>query len=179
MRTDRLAALVMAALPALAGAAPGNWDQPGRNPYTWSRWHAVMSYDNIPMTERVILGLRVQHDKPDLVTNIDKYGIRSMSGVDFTTDLRGMHFGQGKKYDTVSRQGWSEYHVEPASVWCHGEWCIVRPWVCGNISWATRAVSFGLRQGDDGGDGVQSVPEPSAAALLGVALLALVLTRRH
>lgn len=125
------AAVLVAVVPAHA-ATVGSWNKPGENPFKGSRWHAVMSYKDMPLHHRVILGLRVQWSKPDMLLKITKSGVWA-EGQTFTTDITGMHFGRGGRYETIDRSGWSDTHIEFAPAWCYESSCIGSPYVCNNI----------------------------------------------
>lgn len=130
------AAALVAVLPAHASTI-GSWNHPGENPFKGSRWHAVMSYKEIPLLHRVVLGLRVQWSKPDMLMKITKHGVQS-DGQVFTSDITGMHFGKRGRYDTIDRSGWSDEHTEFAPAWCYESSCIGSPYVCNNIFLITR-----------------------------------------
>lgn len=125
------AAALVAVVPAHA-ATVGSWNKPGENPFKGSRWHAVMSYKEMPLLHRVILGLRVQWSQPDLLIKITKRGVWSEGQV-FTSDITGMHFGMGGRYESIDRSGWSDEHIEFAPAWCYEGSCIGSPYVCNNI----------------------------------------------
>jgi hypothetical protein len=127
-----LASLV-AVLPAHAATSIGSWNNPGENPFKGSRWHAVMSYSKeMPLHHRIILGLRVQWSRPDMLLRISKHNVYA-DGQTFTSDIIGMHFGKRGRYETIDRSGWSDEHVEFAPAWCYESSCIGSPYVCNNI----------------------------------------------
>jgi hypothetical protein len=163
-------AAVLVIVTAPAQAAAGNWDTPGRNPFRGSRWHAVMAFDKIPLTTRVILALRVQHRAPDDVIAVERDALRSPSGrIKFTPDanVNDMNFGLRQRYSTVSRSAWPEWHIEPTKMWCVDEWCIGSPYVCTNLFWTTREIT----RSSVGIDEQRGVPEPSGLLLMLTALV--------
>lgn len=125
-------AAVLVAVVSAHAATVGSWNKPGENPFKGSRWHAVMSYKDMPLHHRIILGLRVQWDAPDVLMKITKRSVWA-EGHTFTTDITGMHFGKGGRYETIDRSQWAEDHVEYARGWCYEESCIGSPYVCNNI----------------------------------------------
>lgn len=171
MRAAVLAMLVVGLHDAHA-ASTCSWDQPGRDPFTGSPIAAVLSYSHIPAAARVRLAARVRAGTPDDTPDITRDGIASVR-VQYATDLHDMHFGRGSTCATVTRQAWAPDHVEPARAYCEGEWCIVVPVVCGNVSWARRElpVARGLALAG-------SVPEPAGWALAAVGLVAIGAVRR-
>jgi hypothetical protein len=179
MRAAAAVALAIAAGNA-CGASSASWDVPGANPFTGSRWHAIMRYHHIPTLDRLSLGLQVLFFAPLDIAYVTKTALKSPGSVEFTTDIRGMYFGpgRGKPADLVTRAGWPESHVEPAWVWCSREWCVLEPWVCGNISWALRAGGVPAQPpAARERKAPQPVPEPSPLALLGAAMAAFGLLR--
>lgn len=155
----------MRTLPSLA------WDRPGHNPFRGSRWHAVMSFDQIPLTERVVLALRIQHDTPDGVALIDRHGLPAGFG-----PIRDMWFGHGIRASRVDTSAWPAGHTEPALMWWSGQWVVGLPLVCRNPFWTTR-ITPGLVPAPPAE--VHQVPEPGTLALLPVALLGAVIARRR
>jgi len=167
----------------LAHAAPGvqvrpviAWDQPGLNPFRGSRWHAVMRYEHMPWATRARLAWRVMHAAPDALAEIDRTGSLRSATIDFTdAGLNDMNFGQRQVASRVTMDGWKPDHTELAAAWCHEQWCIVEPFVCGNISWTTRAWGPAQLQADAHHG---HVPEPAGGALAVLALLAAAAFRR-
>ena len=178
-----LVVLLMIAAVHTAVAAPvGSWDKPGENPFKGSRWHAVQSYTDMPLTTRIILGLRIQHSPPDTIMRISKTGVAA-PGHEFITDMIGMHFGKRQRYDTVSRAGWPEKHVEFAAGWCFQEWCVGSPYVCNNIFAIMRRFDANTvqREAPQGAfrEEVAVVGEPSTALLAMLAGIFIVGFRRE
>lgn len=181
-----LIVLLMVAAVHSAVAAPtapvGSWDKPGENPYRGSRWHAVMSYTDIPLTARVILGLRIQHRPPDTIMRIDRTRVTAQ-GQEFLTDMIGMHFGKRQRYDAVDRSGWAADHVEFAAGWCFEQWCVGSPYVCNNVFAIMRRFDAGtLRQEAPQGafrEEVTSMAEPSTLLLAMLAGVFVVGFRRE
>lgn len=169
-----LIVLLMVAAAHTAVAAPvGSWNKPGENPFKGSRWHAVMSYSDMPLTTRVILGLRVQWSEPDILMRIDKQGVTAQGQV-FLTDIIGMHFGKRQRYGSVDRSGWSPLHAEFAPGWCFEQWCVGSPYVCNNIFAIMRRFSPQTLQREAPQGAFREVPQ-SVSEPVGVWVVALVL----
>lgn len=174
------AAVLVAIVPAHA-ATVGSWDKPGENPFKGSRWHAVMSYTDIPLTTRVILGLRIQHSEPDALMRIDRTKVTAQ-GQEFLTDMIGMHFGKRQRYDAVDRSGWAADHVEFAAGWCFEQWCIGSPYVCNNVFAIMRRFDAGTMRREAPQtfrEEVTAVTEPSTVLLAMLAGVFVVGFRRE
>jgi len=172
MWTDR--AFAAAALLAASHASAADWNVPGRDPYTGSRFAAVMGYSEIPLASRVVLVMKVIFSQPDVVTVITRTGISPVDDHWFTDDVRGMHFGRGRQIDMPDRGQWSDTHYELTRMWCHGVDCIGSPYVCNNIFRTTRAPV--VRGVPEEAQRATEVPEPSSLWLVlacGVALAAV------
>jgi hypothetical protein len=180
IRAVILAALAVTLHDAHA-ASTCSWDQPGRDPYTGSPIAAVLSYTNIPAAARVKLAARVRLPewvslgRPDDTPDITRHGIASVR-MQYVTDVSDMHFGRGSTCGSVTRQAWAGDHAEPARAYCEGEWCIVVPDVCGNVSWARRELPTTARGAAPAA--AREVPEPPALALAAVAALAAWVARK-
>ena len=161
------------ALPAHAEVAC-SWNSPGLDPFRGDRMAAVMSYSHIPLQDRLALAWRVRWGKPDHHVDILRTGIVGSPGIDYG-DVRGMHFGRGRRCDAVDRSQWVAGHAEPAAVYRRGSTCVVVPTVCGNISLASchdngRFMEAGV---------TRRVPEPGTLLLTGLAICALIYSRRR
>lgn len=174
--------LMIAAVHTAVAAPVGSWDKPGENPFKGSRWHAVQSYTDMPLTTRIILGLRIQHSPPDTIMRISKTGVTA-PGHEFVTDMIGMHFGKRQRYDTVDRSEWPEKHVEFAAGWCFQEWCVGSPYVCNNIFAIMRRFDANTvqREAPQGAfrEEAAVVGEPSTALLAMLAGIFIVGFRRE
>ena len=129
-----------------------------------------MSYTHIPVLDRLAIAWQVRFGKPDDRVGVYLDRIVGGSGSQYGSALYGMHFGRTTKCEEVTRTGWAAGHIEPASAYCRGRWCVVIPDVCGNISWATRDLSA---------PPVNHVPTPATFGLVLTALAALSLSQRQ
>lgn len=178
-----LIVLLMVAAAHTAVAAPvGSWNKPGENPFKGSRWHAVMSYSDMSLTTRVILGLRVQWSEPDILMRIDKQGVTAQ-GQAFLTDIVGMHFGKRQRFESVDRSGWAPSHVEFAAGWCFEQWCVGSPYVCNNIFAIMRQFNPQTLQREAPQGAFRETPtpisEPADVWALALVLLAVVGFRKE
>jgi hypothetical protein len=130
-----------------------------------------MSYAHIPVWDRLSLAWQVRWGKPSAHVDIGQRGIVGSPAIDFG-DVQGMHFGKGRRCDTVDRSQWPLGRTEPAAIYRRGNYCIVVPTVCGNISWAT-CHSNGLAYTG----AVRAVPEPSTLLLTIAAISGMILLR--
>lgn len=62
----------------------------------------------------------------------------TIRGVQTYSDLRDMHFGEGRLCRLPSRALWSAQHTERGLVYCEQEHCLIVPTVCRNVSRVTR-----------------------------------------
>jgi hypothetical protein len=62
----------------------------------------------------------------------------TITGTQTYTDLRDMHFGEGRLCRLPSRALWSAQHTERGLVYCEQEHCLIVPTVCRNVSRVTR-----------------------------------------
>lgn len=162
-------------LPALASASC-DWSRPGAAPYRsgsdWTAATAVESYTDIPAAARADLVARIRGQRDDALLLIGRDGLHSPQGV--ATGLRDMHWRDGLCRGAVSRAGWAPGRVEAALVYCSGPHCVAVPTVCGNVSRVSFEPHAGrqaqLQQWGAAPGDVQSVPEPSTAALVLLAL---------
>jgi hypothetical protein len=175
MKYALFAALMASSFGAVAGE-PCSWDTPGHNPFKGSPVAAIMSYEQIPMADRLSLAARVQAGRrPDDTPDITATGISSVR-YKYITDVHDMHFGRSGSCKSVTRFGWAPGAVQPAKSYFAGKYAIIIPNVCGNISWAMREVPIVTQSVD--GRSVKNIPEPGSLALVTVAGLAAWISRR-
>lgn len=125
-----LTALVLAA----SIASSCSWDSPGANRFTGDASAAVQQYE-MPQSIRNRLSERLRQHDFDEVVKITRDSIRGEAEYD---DLREMFFGENRLCRSVSRQKWSPSAVERGLVFCEGEYCVLLPTVCGNLSRVSR-----------------------------------------
>lgn len=65
----------------------------------------------------------------------------TIQGVQSYSDLRDMHFGEGRLCRLPSRALWAAQHVERGLVYCEVEHCLIVPTVCRNVSRVTRTMA--------------------------------------
>lgn len=170
-----LAALLFLCAPAMA-VQVCSWDQPGHNPFVGDRQAAIMSYVHIPFADRLRLAWQVRFGSPSDTVSIGANGITGHPSYTYS-DINDMHFGRGSRCESISRAGWPLGHTEPAKAYRRGNWCVIIPVVCGNVSWATcdqapRAAALGAARR------FNSVPEPGTIALVLAALAAMLMLGR-
>ncbi len=125
----------MIASAALAAAvATCSWDRPGLDPFMGDVVSAVDRYTDIPADVRATLKARMFARQYDEVAEITGSEIR---GEFFYSDLRDMHFGDGRICRRVSRN-WPSGLVERGLVYCEEGHCLIVPTVCRNVSRITR-----------------------------------------
>lgn len=125
----------MSLLAALAIVSACSWDNPGANPYRGPVPASVQRYTDIPKDVRDKLQTRMEKRQFDEVVTIERDRIH---GSHEYTDLRSMHFGNGRICETVSRTKWKATATERGLVYCEKEHCIIVPTVCNNVSRVTR-----------------------------------------
>lgn len=113
-----------------------SWDRPGANPYTGSTSAAIERYTDIPEQVRRTLKRRMDEHLSDDRVSITRDAIVGKN--QYEPAIRDMHFGAASVCATVTRSKWSENRQEPGAVYCVGEYCILVPRICGNISRITR-----------------------------------------
>lgn len=125
---------LLAALAIASAPAPCSWEHPGANKYQPAPHYAVADY-HLDAETAGRLQYRLQTHQYDEVVVITRDSI----GDGKYTDLREMHFGQGKVcHGPVVRTGWQQDHTEIGLVYCEGDVCIIVPTICNNVSLVTR-----------------------------------------
>lgn len=144
-----------------------SWDKTGHDPYTGSTYTAVMGFKDMDYRSRLALNMLIQWGKPTDVVSIGQYAITGSKDYVYSPILKDMHFGKNRKCATVSRAGWSPTHIEVADAYRVGNYCALKPKVCGNLSWTYCHLSptAGLN-----GKNTNKTPEPGT---IGLVLLAI------
>lgn len=127
--------LFSTALMAVTVTLPScSWDRPGADPYMGSIEAAVDRYTDIPVEVRARLKAKMSKRAYDDIAEIRRDRIQ---GARSYTNLRDMHFGQGRICREVSLGKWRPEHLERGLVYCEGEHCLIIPTVCRNVSRVT------------------------------------------
>lgn len=124
-----------AATLASATLAVCSWASPGADPYTGDVIAAVDRYRDIPADVRQALQARMLAHQYDDIAEIRR---DTITGTQTYSDLRDMHFGEGRLCRLPSRALWSAQHTERGLVYCEQEHCLIVPTVCRNVSRITR-----------------------------------------
>ena len=182
-----MAAVVGAATLASATLAVCSWASPGADPYMGDVIAAVDRYRDIPADVRQALQARMLAHQYDDIAEIRR---DTITGTQTYSDLRDMHFGEGRLCRLPSRALWSAQHTELGLVYCEQGHCLIVPTVCRNVSRVTRTGvppvlppveipgGTGLAQqrlalsGEDTDivPPAKPIPEPSTLALLALGL---------
>ena len=134
--TMSLALAAALSLSSSAALPSCSWNSPGVDPFMGDVPAAVDRYTDIPPAVRAKLKQRMTVRQYDEIAAIRRDSITGQRK--YNSDIRDMHFGQGRVCSTVSRKGWSDTMVERGLVYCEGEHCIIVPTVCRNVSRITR-----------------------------------------
>lgn len=158
----RLAALVALLVMSASSYAANScsWNAPGVNPYTGSVPGAIDKYTDIPKEVRDKLKARMEKREYDDIASISRDDIAGKVGN--YSNLRNMHFGNGRTCDTVDRSGWKPNVTERGLVYCEQNYCIIVPTVCRNVSRIDRdrgAAGAGAPAGP------QAIAPPEAAVV--------------
>lgn len=160
-----LALVAALALTPTATAAECAWDRPGIDPFMGNVPAAVDRYTDIPADVRGQLKARMVKRQYDEIATIRRDSITGRNRYD--SELREMHFGQGRVCRSITRARWSDDTVERGLVYCEAEHCIIVPTVCRNVSRVTRLP--GPPVAAPGGEGglpnklASALPDPAAA----------------
>jgi hypothetical protein len=113
-----------------------SWDHPGVNPFQGNVAEAVDHYKEIPAAIRAALKRRIANGQADEVVDIGRD--RIIAKADYAPDIHDMHFGASSLCRNITRRQWRSDHVEPATVYCEQDQCVIIPRICNNLSRITR-----------------------------------------
>ncbi len=156
------------------------WADPGSNPYTGNKAAAVRKLTDIPAgtRERLAELVEARAGRHVVVTRDQIDGGRYVG-------LRDMNFGSGRICPgAVDRSMWPVLHQEGAMVFQEGRYAVLWFSRCGNVAWAEDpkarpSVAQLKEQAEAIKDmGVRTVSEPGTLAMLGAALIAIVVAMR-
>ena len=111
-----------------------SWDRPGVDPYVGEIEAAVDRYRDIPSEVRARLKEKMRKRAYDDIATITR---DTIEGRQRYSNLRDMHFGQGRICREVTRAKWGPRAIERGLVYCEGEHCLIVPTVCRNVSRVT------------------------------------------
>lgn len=114
-----------------------SWNNPGINPFSGQVPDTVYSYADIPKPIQDRLYERMKRRDYDDIALI---GTETITGAHTYSDLRQMHFGNGKRCESVDRSKWSG-RMERGLIYCEDEHCLIVPTVCRNVSRVTRVMT--------------------------------------
>ncbi len=127
--------LLSTALVAATVTLPScSWDRPGVDPYMGSIEAAVDRYRDIPPPVRARLKEKMRARAYDDIASITRDKIQGKRSY---SNLRDMHFGNGRVCRQVGRTKWKPDAIERGLVYCEGEHCLIIPTVCRNVSRVT------------------------------------------
>jgi hypothetical protein len=139
-----------------------SWDKPGADPYMGSMEAAVDRYRDIPPDVRDRLKARMRTRAYDDIATI---GRDKIEGKRSYSNLRDMHFGNGRICRQVTRTKWLSTAVERGLVYCEGEHCLIVPTVCRNLSRITADTPLDIETA--AGPPEDPIDPPSSANMLG------------
>jgi hypothetical protein len=139
MKISCLAPLLLALLSTSASATSMSqrecsWQNPGANPYQGNIEDAINFYREIPTPVRETLKARITAGQADELVDIGKYSVRSSTGAFYAPAITDMHFGPNLVCSTITRRRWPENMVQKAAMYCEDKYCVIIPFICGNIS---------------------------------------------
>ena len=137
-----------------------SWDKPGADPYMGSMEAAVDRYRDIPPDVRDRLKARMRTRAYDDIATI---GRDKIEGKRSYSNLRDMHFGNGRICRQVTRTKWLSSAVERGLVYCEGEHCLIVPTVCRNVSRITADTPLDIETAASR----DPIDPPSSANMLG------------
>lgn len=150
-----------------------DWNNPGNNPFMGDLPAAVSKYTEIPSEDRAKIIKAMEARKYDDIVLISRTAISG--SFKYNPEITNMHFGNGSVCRAVDRSKWKDTHFERGYTYCSGNYCVVVPTVCRNVSIITRKP-IELKDDEEWKPRkpvVHIVPEPEG--ILAVALLALAL----
>ena len=142
---------------ALIITASCSWASPGSNRFTGDPVAAVDHYQDIPENVRSTLKRRIEKKAYSEIVAITKDGVGD--GSSYEGRIYDMHFGSNKLCKEIDRSAWKPKAVERGMVFCEGQYCILLPTVCGNLSRITAIPKSKLKQGGGGGGGSPGILE--------------------
>lgn len=113
-----------------------SWDRPGHNPFSGDVVATVDQYPEIPAEVRQRLKARMEARQYDDIASIRRDSIDGRAR--YAPTLTRMHFGNNQVCESVTRTRWTEDMHERGLVYCEGEYCLIVPTVCRNVSRVTR-----------------------------------------
>ena len=128
-----VAALSLSPAPTVARCS---WDRPGADPFMGAVPAAVDRYTDIPAEVRERLKARMARRDFDELATIRRDSITGRYR--YASEIRDMHFGNGRVCRSVTRAQWAPEAVERGLVYCEAEHCIIVPTICRNVSRVTR-----------------------------------------
>ncbi|MFZ4652601.1 MAG: MHFG family PEP-CTERM protein [Rubrivivax sp.] len=125
-----------------------SWDRPGADPYMGDIPTAVDRYRDIPPETRAKLkqkmAMRAYDDiatitRDEIKGTLPKGGRRELATY---SDLRDMHFGNGRICQQVGRTRWKPDAVERGLIYCADGHCLIVPTICRNVSRINAPLDF-------------------------------------
>lgn len=135
-----------------------NWDNPGHDPYT-NTVSAALSQFSIPAAHKNVIEAQIKAGANTGMVFITKDGLVSPDR-NLSTFMM-MTFGKNKMCYGVERTRWADSHYEPAKLYCSGDYCVMIPTVCGNITQVFPRQTIG-----EPADERHPVPAPGAFWLM-------------
>lgn len=194
MKISYLAPLLLALLSTSASAVSMaqqecSWSNPGANPYRGTISDAVSFYLDIPAATRETLKARITAGQADELVEIGKYSVRSSTGAFYAPQITDMHFGPNLVCNNITRTRWPENMVQKAAMYCEDKYCVIIPFICGNISRIERADRLVLlpkvpvqppvyEHGVPAWKPPTEVPEPGSVMLLLVGVAGMMFVRK-
>jgi hypothetical protein len=109
-----------------------DWNNPGNNPFMGELPAAVSKYTEIPSEDRAKIIKAMETRKYDDIVLISRTAI--LGSFAYSPKITNMHFGNGSVCKTIDRSKWKDSHFERALTYCSGEYCVIVPTVCRNVS---------------------------------------------
>ena len=141
-----------------------SWDKPGADPYMGDIEAAVDRYRDIPPEVRARLKAKVRQRAYDDIATITRDKIEGKRSY---SNLRDMHFGNGRVCRQVGRSKWKPEAVERGLVYCEGEHCLIIPTVCRNVSRVTPEQALEIQTAARPEDEPIDLPSSAGANMLG------------
>lgn len=141
-----------------------SWDRPGADPYMGDIEAAVDRYRDIPADVRARLKARVRQRAYDDIATITRDKIEGKRSY---SNLRDMHFGNGRVCRQVGRTKWKPEAVERGLIYCEGEHCLIIPTVCRNVSRVTPEAAIERKSASVAEEETIDPPSSAGANMLG------------